>query len=118
LRAYDLRDDPKGRYSCYRIRNSIGDPYNIERVNCALNEVWEMRPGAFLLVCTTDKTELNATNLNGNVNNNFVWEIVGPVLREARFDFDPVFNDFQIDVGSTGAYSMFRTFFFNGEGAV
>jgi len=80
--------------------------------------VWEIRPKVFLLVCTTDKTELNAKNLNGNVNNNFVWDTTAPLLRESRFDFDPAFNDFQIDIYSCGTYSMFRTFFFNNEGAV
>jgi hypothetical protein len=48
-----MKDDPKGRYTCYRIRNNIGDPYNIERVNCAMNEVWEIRPRVFMLVCTS-----------------------------------------------------------------
>ena len=32
LRMFDLREDPKGNYRSYTIRNTIGEPYNMNKV--------------------------------------------------------------------------------------
>lgn len=82
-----------------------------------MQEAWESSPGIFTMTCTTDKTELQCLNERGNVNNTFIWDVKQRILRESKYDFDPKFNDFQIDIFSSGPYSMFRTFFFDTTGA-
>lgn len=37
---FDLRDDPNGKYREYKIRNSIGDPYNLNKVEMAITDIW------------------------------------------------------------------------------
>lgn len=57
FKTFDLRDDPKGKYTHHKIRNSIGEPYGLARVECAVASVWEARRGVLLAVCITNKTE-------------------------------------------------------------
>jgi len=40
IKTFDLRDDPKGKYTYYKIRNSIGDPYGMPKVECAMATAW------------------------------------------------------------------------------
>jgi hypothetical protein len=76
-----------------------------------------MRPNVFMLLCTTDKETRNIRNKNGNINSNFVWDTAKQVLKETPFEFDPKFNQFQIDYMSAGRFAMFRTFFYDSNGA-
>jgi hypothetical protein len=40
------------------------------------------------------------------------------LLRDTVIEFDPKFNHFQIDVVSSGPFSMFRTYYFDLNGPV
>ena len=40
IKTFDLRDEPKGKYSHYKIRNTIGEPYNLNKVEMAINNLW------------------------------------------------------------------------------
>jgi hypothetical protein len=112
LKTFDLRADPKGKFNHYKIRNTIGEPYGMEKVEMAITNVWEMRRGQFCLVSVSNKTEGKALNKEGVVNNNFVMDVDTGVIRETKFSFDPKYNDFLIDYISLGSISMFRTFYF------
>jgi hypothetical protein len=68
-----------------KIKNTLGDPYGIEKINCAVQEVWEMKPNVFCIVATTEKTERKCINTRQNVINNFIWEVDSGTIREARF---------------------------------
>lgn len=56
FKTFDLREDPKGTYHHYKIKNSIGEQYNLARVECAVTSVWETRKGQLLAVCISNKT--------------------------------------------------------------
>lgn len=75
FRIFDLYDDPKGHYRNIKIKNTIGEPYNMNRVECALTALWEMKRGIFCAVCITNKTQLKMTNKEGVVNNNFILDL-------------------------------------------
>lgn len=107
-----MRDDPKGTYQHYHIRNTIGEPYGLNKVEMAITSLWETRRGQFLLVCVSNKTESQAINKEGVINNNFVMDVTTGTVREAQFSFDKLYNDYQIDHLYLGPISMFRTFFF------
>jgi hypothetical protein len=112
LRTFDLRDDPKGRYNLYKIRNTIGEPYGLAKVELAIANLWETKRGLFCLVCVSNKTEHKATNKDGVTNNNFIVDVQAQTIREAHFWFDKKYNDYLIDYLYLGPISMFRTFFF------
>ena len=75
-----------------------------------------MQPNVFMLICTTDKESRNIRNKNGNVISNFIWDAAHQTLRDTFVEFDPKFNQFQIESLSAGRYAMFRTFFFDSNG--
>ena len=110
LKTFDLRDDPKGKYTHHKIRNSIGDPYGIPRVECAVASAWEVRKGQILAVCISNKTESKCENASGVINNNFIIDLDTRVVREANFFFPKKYNDYLIDYQSLGPIAMFRTF--------
>ena len=78
---FDLRTDPKGKYTNVRVNNTIGQPYNMQNLQMSLANMWETVPGQFCLVCNTNKSEANAKNANGIVNNNFILEKDTGVIR-------------------------------------
>ena len=110
LKTFDLRDDPKGKYTHHKIRNSIGDPYGLPRVECAVASAWEVRKGQILAVCISNKTESKCENASGVINNNYVIDLDTRVVREANFFFPKKYNDYLIDYQSFGPIAMFRTF--------
>lgn len=112
IKTFDLRDDPKGAYNHYKVKNTAGLPYGLDHFEMAITTMWEMRRGQFMLVCISNKTENNATNKDGIINNNFVVDAKTETIREAEFSFDKDFNDYQIDHLYLGPISMFRTFCF------
>lgn len=57
IKTFDLRDDPKGVYNHHKIKNTIGEPYGIQRVECAVSNIWEIKRGQLLAVCISNKTE-------------------------------------------------------------
>lgn len=81
FRTYDLRDDPKGKFQEFKYKNEIGVPYNMNKVECAINTIWEMRNNVFLLSCISNKTEVNAVNKDGAVNNNFIVDTKTSTVR-------------------------------------
>lgn len=113
FRTFDIRDEPKGKLKTFRIKNTIGEAYNLNKVECALINIWEIKPNVFCLVCISNKTESKAVNSQGVVNNNFIYDAEKQVITEAKFFFDEKYNDFQIDIINLGPYSMFRTFDFD-----
>ena len=40
IKTFDLRDDPKGKLNTYRLKNTIGDPYNLNKVEMAITNLW------------------------------------------------------------------------------
>lgn len=112
LKTYDLRDDPKGRFNRYHIKNTIGEAYALNKVEMAITNLWETRRGNFCVVSVSNKTENKALNKEGVVNNNFIVDVEAGTVRETRFSFDPKYNDYLIDYYSMGSISMFRTFYF------
>lgn len=116
FKVFDLRDDAKGKLTEYKITNTIGMPYEMNKVECALANLWETKRGTFCAVCVTNKTEQKMVTKEGIVNNNFILDVALGTVREANFWFDPQFNDYLIDYINLGAISMFRTFEFdNGQ---
>jgi hypothetical protein len=114
---FDVRDDPKGRYRVVKVKNTIGEPYNLSKVECAVINLWEIKKNLFCLACISNKTESKSLNSAGLVNNNFILDVDHQTIRETKFTFDSKYNDYQIDIINLGAYSMFRTFDF-AEGRV
>ena len=116
IKTFDLRDDPKGAYRRWVVRNTAGVPYGLDRFEMAINTMWEVRRGQFMLVCISNKTENNSLNKDGVINNNYVVDVTAETIREASFSFNKDFNDYQIDQLYLGPISMFRTFcFFDGK---
>lgn len=111
IRCFDLRDNPKGLYRLLRIKNTVGLDYGVDCINFSLQSAWELRAGVFFLVAFTDKAEKNCRNKRGNVIDNYVWDIEKECIREAKVEFEPKYNCFQIHCQSSGQYSMFRTFY-------
>ena len=111
IRCFDLKDNPKGLYRQMAIKNTLGLEYGVDRINLSLQSVWEMHKGVFFLVAFTDKAEKNCRNARGNVIDNYIWDIDKECLREAKVEFSPKYNSFQIHYQSSGQYSMFRTFY-------
>ena len=56
FKVFDLRDNPKGEMRHYKITNTIGIPYNMSKVECAVANLWESKRGMFCAVCITNKT--------------------------------------------------------------
>lgn len=53
---FDLREDPKGKYRYHKIRNTIGEPYNLNKVEMAITDIWETKRNNFCLVTVSNKT--------------------------------------------------------------
>ena len=88
----------------------------MKKVECAINTIWEMKSNVFLLSCISNKTEVNAVNKDGAVNNNFIVDTRVGIVREAKFYFPAEHNDFLIDQYYMGTHCMFRTYAFeNGK---
>jgi len=112
LKMFDLREDPKGKYRCHRIRNTIGEPYNLNKVEMAITDIWETKRNNLCLVTVSNKTEHKAFNKDGVVNNNFILDLDLGTLRESKFSFEQKYNDYLIDYINLGPICMFRTFYF------
>jgi hypothetical protein len=112
IKTFDLRDDPKGKYNHYKIRNTIGEPYGLNKVELAISSLWESKKGLFCLVCISNKTDSKAINKEGVVNNNFIVDVDTLTMREAKYSFENKYNDYLIDYLYLGPISMFRTFYF------
>ncbi len=81
FRTFDLRDDPKGKLNHIKITNTIGVPYEMNRVECAVANLWETKKGVFCAVCVTNKTEQKMLNKEGVVNNNFIIDVPKETVR-------------------------------------
>lgn len=112
IKCFDLRDNPKGSFRTYNIKNSVGEPYSLSKVEMAITNLWEARRNNFCMVTVSNKTENKALNKEGVVNNNFIVDVDAGTVREARFFFEQKYNDYLIDYLNLGPISMFRTFFF------
>lgn len=79
IRLHDLWGVPlnegkvEGNYRVYRIQNTLGVPFNVPKICCAVLNIWEMKRNVFIMHCLSDKTQLNLVNERGVVMNNFVW---------------------------------------------
>jgi hypothetical protein len=60
FKTYDLRDNQKGKLTIYKFPQQIGIPYNIPKVEVALNTMWECTKDFFMLVCISNKGEEHA----------------------------------------------------------
>ena len=56
IKTFDIRDDPNGKFNHYKIKNTIGEPYNLNKVEMAINNLWETKRNIFCAVCVTNKT--------------------------------------------------------------
>lgn len=79
----------------------------MNKIQCALKTMWEIRPYEYLLVCDTDRTKPE----DKPINNNYVVDVRTGNFREAKFDFGK-HQEFLIDQKAMGPTSMFRTFDF------
>jgi hypothetical protein len=112
VKTYDLRDQEEGKYNEYHIKNTIGNGYNLNKIECAISSLWEMSAGKFCAVTISNKFEAKAINKAGVVNNNFIIDVVAGTVRETNFSFDQKHNDYLIDYHYLGQFCMFRTFNF------
>jgi hypothetical protein len=111
FRTYDLRDNPQGNYNVYSIKQTLGDPYGIQNVQCALNTMWEVRPNEFMMVCVSNKTDDHKNKELGVVQNNYILNVQKGNLRETKMCFGEL-QELIIDQTSLGQICMFRTFDF------
>lgn len=79
----------------------------MNKVQCALKTMWEIRPFEYLLVCDTDRSKPE----EGPINNNYVVDVRTGNVRESKFTFGQ-HQEFLIDQKYMGPTSMFRTFDF------
>lgn len=92
IKTFDLRDNPRGVYTHHKIRNTIGEPYGLAKVECAINNIWETKRGQLLAVCISNKNEGKCENAAGVINNNFTIDLDTKVVRESKFYFDKKYN--------------------------
>lgn len=94
----------------------MGLAYGLNKVEIAVNTIWEMKKDIFCICSITSKTEQEKKNAAGVVNNNYIMDVKTGVIRESKFWFDTKYNDYQIDTHYMGPNSMFRTYMFeNGK---
>jgi hypothetical protein len=112
---FDLRDDPKNtQMKTVKVNNTGGQAYNINNFSISLANLWETRPGQFMLVANSNK-EANGKNADGIINNNYVIDVTAGTMRETKFWFkDPkdgfAWNDQMIEYFYMGPVSVFHTF--------
>ena len=105
--VFDARENPKGEAKKYTFPNKVGEPYGMNKIQCALKTMWEIRPNEYMLVCDTDRTKPE----DAPINNNYVIDVKSGACREAKFNFGDR-QEFLIDQKYMGPTSMFRTFDF------
>ena len=82
-----MRDNPKGTYQAYKIRNNLGEMYNLSKVEICINNAYEIRKYEFCLICISNKTEARAVNKDGIVNNNFIYNSDTNTIKESKIYF-------------------------------
>ena len=99
-----------------KVKNTIGEEYKIANFQISLAAVWETKPHEFMLVCYSNKTEGNAKNKDGVINNNYIVDENQKTIRESKFCFKHKteenfsWNDQLIEYFYMGNVSVFHTF--------
>ena len=104
---FDLRQDKRGTLTEIRIKNTIGEIYNLPKTNCTIFDAYEFKPGLLMVSCGSNKLVSGAVNKKGVANDNYILDIKYRSIREAAFWFEPLENQRISTIQNLGPFSVF-----------